>query len=46
MKYPTIRPSPGNFVVDIPFPYSQFHDTQFFLSETRLGDNLFIPDSV
>ena len=46
MKYPTIRPSPGNFVVDIPFPYSQFHDTQFFLSETRLGDNLFIPDNV
>ena len=46
MKYPTIRPSPGNFVVDIPFSYSQFHDTQFFLSETRLGDNLFIPDNV
>lgn len=45
MIYPTLSPSPGNLVVDIPFPYSQFHDTQFFLSETRLGDSLFIPDN-
>jgi hypothetical protein len=45
MKYPTLSPSPGNLVVDIPFPYSQFRDTQFILSETRLGDSLFIPDN-
>ena len=45
MNYPTLSPSPGNLVVDIPFPYSQFHDTQFFLSETRLGKRLFIPDN-
>lgn len=44
MSYPQLEPTPGNLVLEIPFPYTQFTDTAFFLSETSMGENLFIPD--
>ena len=31
-------------IYDIPFPYEQFTDTKFIISETHQGSSLFIPD--
>ena len=44
MEYQKLDPTPGAMVVEIPFPYKQFTDTAFFLTETSSGKNLFIPD--
>ena len=44
MNYQSLDPTPGAMVVDIPFPYKQFTDTAFFLTETSSGKSLFIPD--
>lgn len=44
MGYPKLEPTPGALVVEIPFPYKQFTDTAFFLTETSSGKDLFIPD--
>ena len=39
-----ITSPPGNMVVDIPFPYRQFTDTEFFLTESNDGTRKLIPD--
>lgn len=45
MDYPVIFPNKGDYVVNIPFPYTQFTDTIFFLSQASSQEsNLFIPD--
>lgn len=44
MEYPTIIPQSGDIIYNIPFPYSQFVDTQFILSDVKKGISLFIPD--
>lgn len=44
MEYPTIIPQSGDIIYDIPFPYRQFVDTQFILSDVKQGYSLFIPD--
>lgn len=45
MDYPVVFPNKGDIVYDIPFPYSQFTDTQFIVTEVNnQGSNLFIPD--
>ena len=46
MDYQVLDPMPGSMVVEIPFPYKQFTDTAFFLSETSSGKSLFIPDDL
>lgn len=45
MSYQSLDPTPGAMVVEIPFPYKQFTDTVFFLTESSSGKNLFIPDN-
>lgn len=37
-------PNTDDIVYDIPFPYEQFTDTKFIISETHQGSSLFIPD--
>ena len=44
MDYPVIFPNKGDYVVEIPFPYTQFTDTIFFLSQSSQESDLFIPD--
>lgn len=44
MEHQTLDPTPGAMVIDIPFPYRQFTDTAFFLTEASSGESLFIPD--
>ena len=45
LDYPVLVPKEGSMVIDIPFPYKQFVDTLFFLTETSQGKRLFIPDN-
>lgn len=44
MDYPVIFPNKGDLVIDIPFPYDQFTDTIFFISQITQGSSYFIPD--